>query len=37
MRNTAFHAAFCDLLEKHWFVAEFGLILMMQLKAVFEK
>ena len=35
MRNTAFHAAFCDLLEKRWFMAELGLVLMKRLKALF--
>ena len=35
MRNTAFHAAFCDLLEKRWFMAELGPVLMKRLKALF--
>ncbi len=35
MRNTAFHAAFCDLLEKRWFMAELGLVLMKRLEALF--
>lgn len=37
MRNTAFHAAFCDLLEKRWFMAELGLVLMKRLEALFEE
>ena len=37
MRNMAFHTSICGLLEKHWFMAEFGFVLMMRLKAVFEK
>lgn len=29
------YAAFCDLLEKRWFMAELGLVLMKRLKALF--
>ena len=35
MRNMAFHTSIRGLLEKHWFMAEFGLVLMMRLKAAF--
>ena len=35
MRNIVFHAAFCDLLEKRWFMAELGLVLMKRLEALF--